>query len=320
MSVNRKSQPWIEVAIGLLIKGDKVCLSLRQSHQHLAGHWEFPGGKIEQDESPQQALSREFKEELGVTTSAWQPLITIPWHYEKVSVRLHVYQTDQFVEEPTGLEGQTVEWCSISELPDKHFPEANRGILQALNLPDLYMSIGSYHDETDCLMRLQQSLNKGVRLIQFKSKGLSSETFVQLGNQLADVAKQSHAKLILNGAPKLLDLVPNAAGIQLSSNQVASYSTRPIALDKLLAVSTHSMQQVEQALSIGADIILISPVNATSAHADMEPVGWKTFTEMLDKIPVPVYALGGMKLTHLKDAKSCGAQGIMLTAGLWPDL
>ncbi|MEA3404229.1 MAG: NUDIX domain-containing protein, partial [Pseudomonadota bacterium] len=185
MSVNLESKPWVDVAIGLLTKDNKVCLSLRQSHQHLADHWEFPGGKIEQDESAQQALIREFKEELGVEASAWQPLITIPWHYEKVSVRLQVFQTDQFKGEPTGLEGQKVEWCPIVELANKYFPEANNGILMALNLPDYYMSVGAYENEVDCLNRFQKSLESGVKLVQFKSKGLSEEVFVKLGNQLA---------------------------------------------------------------------------------------------------------------------------------------
>lgn len=318
MSVNLESKPWVDVAIGLLTKDNKVCLSLRQSHQHLADHWEFPGGKIEQDESPQQALIREFKEELGVETSAWQSLITIPWHYEKVSVRLQVFQTDQFKGEPTGLEGQKVEWCPIVDLANKYFPEANNGILMALNLPDYYMSIGAYENEVDCLNRFEQSLESGVKLVQFKSKGLSEEVFVKLGNQLAELAEQSKAKLVLNADPKLLSLVPNASGIQLSSDQAKQYSTRPISADKLLAVSTHSMEQVEHALTIGADMMLISPVKYTSAHADLDPVGWANLKSMINEIPIPVYALGGMKLEDVVDAKASGAQGVMLTKGLWP--
>ena len=130
------NKKWVDVAIGLLRRNNAICLSLRQSHQHLADHWEFPGGKIEQGETPQQALTREFKEELGVETTAWQPLIVVPWHYEKVSVRLHVFQTEQCTGEPQGMEGQCIDWCPMEALKDKHFPEANKAILQALNLPN----------------------------------------------------------------------------------------------------------------------------------------------------------------------------------------
>ena len=314
-----KSPKWVEVAIGLLRRNNAICLSLRQSHQHLANHWEFPGGKIEQDETPQQALTREFKEELGVKTLEWKPLIVVPWHYEKVSVRLHVFQTDQFEGEPRGLEGQLVEWCAIEDLADKHFPEANKGILQALNLPNIYMSIGSFKSQQACLTQFQQALLSGVRLAQFKSKGLEDRAFVTLANSLAELASAKGAKLMLNTTPDVLARVPNAAGIQLSSGQAQNYTERPISQDKLLAISVHTPQQIEHALKLEAELIVISPVKYTSAHPDMTPLGWQGLKEWIADIPVPVYGLGGMQLNDVDEAVKCGAQGIMVTKGVWPE-
>lgn len=314
-----KSQKWVEVAIGLLRRNNTICLSLRQSHQHLADHWEFPGGKIEQGETPQQALTREFNEELGVNTTDWQPLIVVPWRYEKVSVRLHVFQTEQFTGEPQGMEGQQVAWCPIEDLAHKHFPEANKGILQALNLPNIYMSIGKFESEQACLLQFNQALQQGVKLVQIKSKGLDDAQFIRLGNLLADCATQQGAKLLLNAAPEKLDWVANAAGIQLSSKQAQDYTSRPIPESKLLAVSTHTRQQIEHALTIGADMILISPIKFTSAHADITPIGWQGLQALVNEIPVPVYGLGGMQLEDLLEAKSAGAQGIMLSKGVWPE-
>lgn len=309
---------WVEVAVGLLRQDDKVCLSLRQSHQHLAGLWEFPGGKIEQSETAQEALTREFREELGVETTNWQPLITVPWHYEKVSVRLQVFQTDQFSGEPQGLEGQQIEWCPIIDLAKKSFPKANRGILNALALPDIYMSIGDCQNQHPCLAQFTCALEQGVRLAQLKSKGLSDQAFIQLANVLADCSVNFDAKLMLNAAPEMLQSVPNAAGIQLSSSQAQSYQTRPIADNKLLAISTHNKHQVEHALKMGADIILISPINLTSAHPDLSPLGWQGLKALVAGIPVPVYALGGMQLSDVIEARNAGAHGVMLTKGIWP--
>ncbi|MCF6253524.1 MAG: NUDIX domain-containing protein, partial [Thiomicrorhabdus sp.] len=75
-----------EIAIGVLKRGEKVCLTLRQSHQTFADCWEFPGGKVAQGETVVEALQREFQEELGIETAQWQPLIVIPWRYKEVAV------------------------------------------------------------------------------------------------------------------------------------------------------------------------------------------------------------------------------------------
>lgn len=319
--VKRSEKSWVEVAIGLLMSGESVCLSLRQSHQHLADLWEFPGGKIEQGETPQRGLTREFKEELGVDTTGWQPLITVPWHYEKVSVRLHVFQTKKFSGQVQGLEGQKVEWCPLSELSKKTFPKANRGILTAVALPDVYMSIGGYENQQACLNRFNRALEQGVRLAQLTSKGGSEQAFIELANLLANRAvnfDNKGAKLMLKAPPEVLLSVPNAAGIQLSSSQAQAYQVRPITEDKLLAVSAHNEQQVDHALTIGADIILLSPINKTVAHPDLEPLGWQGLATLVADIPVPVYALGGMQLPDVAKARSCGAQGVMLTKGVWP--
>ena len=317
--LNADSKPWVEVAIGLLIKEGKVCLTLRQSHQHLAGHWEFPGGKIEQNETPQHALTREFKEELGVDTFNWQPLITVPWHYENVSVRLHVFQTEAFSGQPQGLEGQQVEWCPVGMLSEKHFPEANKGILTALALPTIYMKIGAFKSEQACLNQFNQALKQGVKLAQLNSKGFIQTDFIRLANQLADAAMEDNAQLMLSAPPEWLAMVPNAAGLQLSSKEAQSYDSRPISENKWLAISTHNQQQVEHALTLGADIILISPVNTTKAHPDLEALGWQGLQSMIAEIPVPVFGLGGMRLEDASGAVQYGAQGVMLTKGVWPE-
>jgi len=316
--LKQNSKPWVNVAIGLLIKEGKVCLSLRQSHQHLADHWEFPGGKIEQGETPQEALTREFKEELGVETEGWQPLIVVPWEYEKILVRLHVFKTTSFSGEPQGLEGQDVEWCLMEALSNKQFPEANKGILMALSLPSVYMSMGEFESEQACLNQFNHALQQGVRFAQLKSKGLEQATFIRLANTLAESANASKAHLMLNAPPEWLAFVPNATGIQLSSEYAQQYQTRPIPEEKWLAISTHNQQQVEHALSLGADIILISPIKATAAHADSSPLGWQTLKTIVDAIPVPVYALGGMQLEDMDEVLKSGAQGMMLTKGVWP--
>ncbi|MDX1795439.1 MAG: 8-oxo-dGTP diphosphatase MutT, partial [Hydrogenovibrio sp.] len=168
----------LQIVVGVLKKQNQVLLSLRQKHQAYADFWEFPGGKVESGESFEQALQREFEEEVGVHTANWQPLITIPWDYEHASVSLNVFVSEDFEGEPVGMEGQQIAWVDTDSLSEYHFPEANQGIVRALCLPHEYMISGGFHDAKDGLHRLETALKEGVRLVQLRAKNLEEEAFL----------------------------------------------------------------------------------------------------------------------------------------------
>ena len=121
------------VAVGVLVRGDTVCISLRPKHVHKGGFWEFPGGKINEGESVAAALTRELAEELGIEVVATRPLIQVPWDYPEKSVCLEVLLVTEFNGEPAGKEGQEVRWISITDLGKYQFPEANKAIIDALS-------------------------------------------------------------------------------------------------------------------------------------------------------------------------------------------
>lgn len=310
----------IDIAVGVLKQGDRVLLAQRQAKQSHALKWEFPGGKVEPAESIEAALVREFQEEVGVETSCWKPLIQIPWDYDTVSVYLHVYESNQFKGEPHGKEGQPVQWIEISELDNYEFPEANRGILSALQLPDVLMISGSFHDEHDALARLEAALDEGVRLVQLRAKQMEEVDFIALAKQaIALTHRYKEAKILINGKPDWLDVLPEADGLQLASTAIMDLTGRPIPKDKILSVSTHTKTEIAKALELKADLLLLSPVKETSSHPDLAGMGWEIFSEMVADIPIPVFALGGMKLSDIEEAKQQGAQGVAAISGLWPD-
>lgn len=325
---------YIDIAVGVLKKGNNVCLSLRQKHQTHANHWEFPGGKIESEETVHEALKREFLEELAIETYDWKPLIEIPWQYEKVAVRLYVYITESFLGEPTGNEGQKVQWFTMDELAGLSFPEANKGILRALQLADKYMISGSFSGKEEALQKFAQAINLGIEFCQLRAKELSSEAFKaialpvieQVHNvnkvnniEIIETLERNGAKILLNGSVDLLNAFPNADGIQLASNAIYQFNERPISKNKLLGVSTHTDEDIKQALKIGADFILLSPVKETSSHPGVPGIGWDEFARKVKSIPIPVYALGGMKPDDIDTAIERGAQGIAAISGFWPD-
>ena len=94
--------------------------------------WEFPGGKVESDESPEQALARELKEELGIDIGPINPLIRGRHDYGDQRVLLDVWVVPAFDGVARGLEGQPMVWVWPAELEDYQFPAANKPIIEAL--------------------------------------------------------------------------------------------------------------------------------------------------------------------------------------------
>ena len=120
----------IHVAVGVLIdsKGS-VLLTRRLKGTHLAGYWEFPGGKVEAGESVQTALARELEEELGTRIGETVPLMTVSHDYGEKQVLLDVHQVKDWNGEPHGAEGQPLAWVDAGSLDEFKVPEANAEIM-----------------------------------------------------------------------------------------------------------------------------------------------------------------------------------------------
>lgn len=129
---NQSKQPSVRVAVGVIVRDGRVCISLRPNHLHKGGCWEFPGGKIDAGETVESALARELGEELGIEVVSTSALIEVDWAYPEKNVRLEVLQVNKFIGEPRGLENQEVLWVPIGDLTEYQFPEANLAIVEAL--------------------------------------------------------------------------------------------------------------------------------------------------------------------------------------------
>ena len=101
----------IDVAVGILMQANgDVLLGQRPAGKPYPGYWEFPGGKVEPDESVFNALKREFYEELGVDVLSAQPWCCVEHVYPHAHVRLHFYISHDWRGEPKSLENQAFAW------------------------------------------------------------------------------------------------------------------------------------------------------------------------------------------------------------------
>lgn len=123
----------VVVAVGVLIDDEgRVLVSRRAADAHQGGLWEFPGGKVEVDESVSDALSRELREELGIQIGASERLMTIEHDYGDRKVKLDVHRIKSWQGEARGLEGQPLAWQLPVDLSQWSFPAANTPILARL--------------------------------------------------------------------------------------------------------------------------------------------------------------------------------------------
>ncbi len=122
----------VEVAIALVWKDGRLLLSRRPDDAHLGGLWEFPGGKLEAGETPEQAAEREVREELGVRCRARSRRAPIHHDYADRSVVLHPVDCDFVSGEPRALEVSAFAWELPAELGKYRFPEANAELVTEL--------------------------------------------------------------------------------------------------------------------------------------------------------------------------------------------
>lgn len=122
----------VHVAVGVIKQGNDIFIAKRHSSQHQGGKWEFPGGKVETNETVTQALARELKEEIGIDVNSSQPFLEIKHDYSDKSVHLDIHLVEDFIGEAKHCEGQESKWVAVSELKNYEFPEANKVIIEKL--------------------------------------------------------------------------------------------------------------------------------------------------------------------------------------------
>ncbi len=308
----------VAVAAGVVVdSAGRVLIARRHTGSHQGGKWEFPGGKKQPGESTFDALVRELAEELGITVVTAHPLINIRHVYPDKTVQLDVWRVTGFRGNAHGREGQPIRWVAVKDLGRFEFPDADRPVLRALELPALYLLTDSRRFGPEAFLRhLERVLRAGARLIQMREPQLSPQDFRAYAPEVVELCHRYQARVLLN-APVECVLECGADGIHLNSRRLEQFATRPLDADHWVAASCHDSMQVERAHKLGADFIVLSPVHPTPSHPQGTPLGWDRFGVLCAAARLPVYALGGMRAQDLGSARLAGAQGVAMLSGVW---
>lgn len=123
---------WIPVVAGFLRKDGKILVGQRPENNTLAGQWEFPGGKIELGEIPEDALARELREELGIEATVGELKLACTHEYGDIGILILFYEILYWKGEPKAKHHMMLEWIHPEELSHRKIPEANKKILDRI--------------------------------------------------------------------------------------------------------------------------------------------------------------------------------------------
>ena len=307
----------VQVAAGVVVNQQgKILVAKRPLEKHQGGLWEFPGGKIENDETAHQALARELQEEVGIHITVSEPLIKINHSYPDKTVCLHVLRVTEFKGNAWGCEGQEIAWVSPDKLLYLEFPAANTPIVAAARLPETLMITGNFDTANECLQKLERGLAKAPGMVQFRAPWLSGDDYLALALRVHAMCRARSIPLIANCALPIFQAIAGE-GLHLTSAKLKSAKGRPVGGDIWLSAACHDLSDLQQAEAIGADFVTLSPVLATATHPNQAALDWNEFGRLAENACVPVYALGGMGVDDISAAKVYGAQGIAAIGDFW---
>lgn len=301
----------VHVAVAVIRnQHNQILISQRLQHTHMGGLWEFPGGKVEADESVRDALKREIQEELGLVIRDAEPLICVPHDYPDKHVLLDVWQVTSCSGNAEGREGQLITWAAPQELHQYEFPVANRPIVTAVQLPRYYPIIDdSVFDRDLIIPQLKRLLNIGHSLVQLRLKQQSKFEFDHLTSSAVELCRQAGVHLLINSDIETAQRL-GASGVHLNRNQLTALSLLDVPESFWVAASCHNEQELAQAEALGVDFVVLSPVMPTLSHPDRPHIGWPRFEEMIGAAKLPVFALGGLASQDLPTAIQSGGQGV----------
>ncbi len=302
---------------------EKIFISQRKSGQHLENLWEFPGGKVEQGESPYHALQRELYEEAGINIHAAQPFQSVRHRYPDKSILLDVWQVKSYSGEAHGKEQQNFEWVSLSKLADFDFPEADIPILKALQLPaellitpDVSLEYrDSYLQQFDRVMA-----SHPYQLVLFRSPQIEDRQYAEIAQELLLIGQQHQASIIIhrNNLKSLKSkLFESFRHRHLNSFLLTSLTENPFADEIAVSASCHDKSELRLAERFNCAFTLLSTIRETTSHPGRQVKGWYGFNRLVRQSNLPVYALGGVKRKDYCVASFQGAVGVAGISDFW---
>lgn len=280
----------IHVVAGALYDAQgRVLIARRPRGRHMAGRWEFPGGKLEGGENPLAGLKRELAEELGVELRDARPLIRLRHKYPDRRVLLDVWQVTAYEGEPQALEADALAWALPDDLPKHDLIEADRAIVTALRLPRVARALAP----GESLQSVRGSVAQTI-LVPAPVDGLDRDAVA--------AARASGHRVFVVGED--VDAVRSAA-LSQCDGVVLRWRSQSLLVDRsgafLVGVHCEDAESARQAVAEGAHFLVIAPEDG--------PMSERLLERLCIMIGLPVFAGWYADARPLEKLQLAGAHG-----------
>ncbi len=290
-------KPIVDVAIAILIHRGKILVGWREEQQHQGGKHEFPGGKVEQGETPEEACRREIYEEVGIGLKDWHQFDYIHHEYDDIIVNLHLFHS-YVPDELLNLIHQPWAWYTRDQLLHLNFPKANKNIIKRLYWPHLIKISNTLStvESSDALLywRIEEFEPQYIEQLTALDEGQRSSLIINV-----DIWHQL--------SPELQKQIKT---VHLKQSQLMNLHKGDLTVGVRYIAACHDAVSLKQAQQIGCDAVFISPVKPTTTHPDAVVLGWERFSDLAQNSQIPVFALGGVHPDDLATAQQHGAYGL----------
>jgi 8-oxo-dGTP diphosphatase len=296
----------LECSLAIIKDSNKLLYSLRVK-QPYQNYYEFPGGKVEKNESPENALYRECFEELGIKVSKFNRIGSLVHHYDHLEVKLHIFEILDYQGYIYPKENQELLYMNAFESEEK-FIDSTYRILNYLNLPR-YCSITSIDADNHSNEKISKIyLNN---LLRYRSDKISPKNYCIQAEKYSKLCSDNNIHLILDATYYELFKHLDFKGIHYKSNQLQDLENKEFVKPNnslIYSASCHNISDIHIANKHDFDFILLSPVLVSKL--DINTLGWDGFEKLALKANMPVFSLGGMRKSDLDDCISHNGYGV----------
>jgi 8-oxo-dGTP diphosphatase len=252
----------IHVIVGAIGDAEgRVLIAQRPRGRHMAGRWEFPGGKLGAGEDPYAGLQRELAEELGVAVQAARPLIRLRHEYPDRRVLLDVWQVTTYDGVPQALDAQALDWARPDDLPRYDLLEADRAIVTALRLPRLARVLSSGES-------LQQIRGSAAQTLLWP---LPEDGGAEPDAEEVTAARAAGHRVFVMGTD--VDAL-RVAAMRRCDGVVLSRLGQSLHVDRsgyfLVGVHCEDAEGAREAVAEGAHFLVVAPADAPLAEPELE--------------------------------------------------
>lgn len=302
----------------------KIFLTRRPEGKHLAGLWEFPGGKKRSNESRFNALQRELYEEIGIQVVSAIPFHSVKHAYPEKKVWLDFWWVNKYSGDPHGKEGQQTQWVEQQQLREMELPEADVSLVDALLAPKVILispeiNLSTQSESAAHILNLAR--DKRFDAVLLKASQLNSKQYIEFARDLHQKLKELGVSLIISRSDNKTLVSKLYHGFDyyfLSTRQLLSYATKSLPASRQFVAECYDREELKLAQKLGCKFALFSPATSISKSVSSAAYSWRILSRLSADVNLPVVAMNeSLKIHDLTAARYQGGIGIASTNGLW---